>query len=174
MSFDVNNYYRPLDKKGCICHLRKWQIHPSVSRGTLCPDIPSSVSSLADNIDRPMSDRQGTLSLCGDSIYLLSHVFYCWLCIPDDAMAQQYNNIIPAHLHIYRHWAKINTAFVNGNNNSDLKKRCMSFRDCPIMEGGGSVFRPIQGTFKIIIIIIKIRDRGRVAPFQKKIIRHWF
>ena len=60
-------------------------------------------------------------SLCGDPIHLLSHVFYCWLCIPDDAMAQQYNNIIPAHLHIYRHWAKINTTFVNGNNNSEEK-----------------------------------------------------
>ena len=25
----------PLDTKGCICHLTKWQIHPLISKGTL-------------------------------------------------------------------------------------------------------------------------------------------
>ena len=28
----------PLDMKGCICHFAKWQIHPFISKGTICFD----------------------------------------------------------------------------------------------------------------------------------------
>ena len=28
----------PLDMKGCIFHLPKWQIHPFISKGTKCGD----------------------------------------------------------------------------------------------------------------------------------------
>ena len=28
--------YLPLDMKGCICHFKKWQIHPFISKGTKC------------------------------------------------------------------------------------------------------------------------------------------
>ena len=27
-------YFVPLDMKGCMCHFKKWQIHPFISRGT--------------------------------------------------------------------------------------------------------------------------------------------
>ena len=29
-------YIVPLDRKGCICHLTMWQIHPFISTGTIC------------------------------------------------------------------------------------------------------------------------------------------
>ena len=29
-------YFVPLDKKGCICHFTKWQIHPFISKVTIC------------------------------------------------------------------------------------------------------------------------------------------
>ena len=31
----LNLYTVPLDMKGCICHFTKWQIHPSISKGTI-------------------------------------------------------------------------------------------------------------------------------------------
>ena len=29
----------PLDMKGCICHCKKWQIHPFISKGTQCANV---------------------------------------------------------------------------------------------------------------------------------------
>ena len=31
----LTNIIVPLDMKGCICHFVKWQIHPSISKGTI-------------------------------------------------------------------------------------------------------------------------------------------
>ena len=34
MRYFCKNHTVPLDMKGCICHLTKWQIHPFISKGT--------------------------------------------------------------------------------------------------------------------------------------------
>ena len=31
-----HSLFRPFDMKGCICHFVKWQIHPLISKGTIC------------------------------------------------------------------------------------------------------------------------------------------
>ena len=32
----IDFHFVPLDMKGCICHFAKWQIHPFISKGTIC------------------------------------------------------------------------------------------------------------------------------------------
>ena len=36
VKYETLIYIVPLDMKGCICHFTKWQIHPFISKETIC------------------------------------------------------------------------------------------------------------------------------------------